>query len=712
MVTLSQKDRLHRDKALAHYKSAKQRQLHHEVDGNVIVKGGHGRDDNDYDDDDDVENKNSSSANNISAATATTNTAASCSWPFSLTARRATSAASASPSRPPLTIADAMRKVAGVAGPPPPPHSPRTRATLRQQKQAHGTKSTSTSKSTRAAASTTKTAKTMIAETKTRIERDRALSDAAFRMKAERARALAEEARLGRAEAMTVSEGAPAKNDTRRSRIVASSRSAATTRSPNATVAAPSNATRFPTTGLKHQHAESTMSQSELFPRSVQKHQPQQQHLITSVGMTKASLATASLATEDRKRQHLQPPPPPPPPPMPPPMSRSRKGNSSKGGSVGGSISSQETPMSHSSNEVVGRHCSMNSRDNFDRDDGIRESQRRQRDDDLRSFQPVDERTRPFHWLEQQQEQQRTQDALGFPESLQQSVLRERGDSRILDEVDHGEFNGDQLSDIDTSVEDKEDAQGEDHGDPPPLLQSGKYTTSIAKEESKCVGKLVDKEEDSGVETVVGGVGVVRPREDSMAKEECAVMAAEILAGVLFLIDEEEDAGLVAVEGGVGVMSPQDDSTTELGGVEATAATGMMSGFNGKDANSDCCCVEEQADVLADDSCKRSQLAVSKARALLCREQKADTPEGLQMQDNTQAHKVDRLCEGMEALENKILNAKSNKVHKVQKMQINLKRLDKLYEEMDALHTKMIIAKPKKIEMVARARIATMKRSF
>jgi len=82
MVTLSQKDRLHRDKALAHYKSAKQRQLHHEAHGNVIVKGGHGgRDDNDYDDDDDVENKNSSSANDISAATATTNTAASCSEP-------------------------------------------------------------------------------------------------------------------------------------------------------------------------------------------------------------------------------------------------------------------------------------------------------------------------------------------------------------------------------------------------------------------------------------------------------------------------------------------------------------------------------------------------------------------------------------------------------------------------------------------------------
>ncbi len=578
---------------------------------------------------------------------------------------------------------------------------------MRQQKQAHGTKSTSTSKSksTRAAASTTKTAKTMIAKTKTRIERDRALADAAFQVKAERARALAEEARLERAEARTVSEGAPAKNDARRSRIVAPSPSAATTRSPNATAVAPSNATRFPTTGLKHQHAQSTMSQSELFPRSVQKHQTQQQHLITSLGMTKAS-----LATEDRKRQHLQPPPPPPP--MPPPMSRSRKGNRSKGGSVGGSISSQETPTSHSSNEVVGRHCSMDSRDNFDRDDGIRESRRRQRDDDLRSFQPVDERTRPYHWLEQQQEQQRTQDALGFPESLQQSVLRERGDSRILGEVDHGEFNGDQLSVIDTSVEDKEDAQGEDHGDPPPLLQSGKYTTSIAKEESKCVGKLVDKEEDSGVETVVGGVGVVRPLEDSIANEECAVMAAEILAGVLFLIDEEEDAGLVAVEEGVGVMSPQDDSTTKLGGVEAAAAMRMMSGVNGKYANSDRCCVEEQANVLADDSCKRAELAFSKARALLCHEQKVDTPEGLQMQDNTQAHKVDKLCEGMEALENKILNAKSNKVHRVQKMQANLKRLDKLYEEMEALHTKMIMAKPKKREMVALARIATMKRSF
>ena len=311
------------------------------------------------------------------------------------------------------------------------------------------------------------------------------------------------------------------------------------------------------------------------------------------------------------------------------------------------------------------------------------------------------------------------QDAIGSPESLQQSVLRERGDSRILGdssycngEVDHGEVNDDHQSVVDTSVEDKEDAQGEDHGDPPPLLQSGDYTTYIAKEVSKCVGKLVDKEEDSGVETVPGGVGVLRPQEDSMAKEEGAVRAAEVLSGVLFLIDEEEDAGLVAVGGGVGVMSPQDDSATKLGGVEAGAATGMMSGVNGKYANSDRCCVEEQADVFADDSYKRAQLALSRAQALSCREQQVDTPEGLQMQDNTQAQTLDNLCEGMEALENEIPNAKSNKVHKVQKMQINLKRLDKLYEEMEALHTKMIKAKPKKTEMVARARIATMKRSF
>ena len=316
------------------------------------------------------------------------------------------------------------------------------------------------------------------------------------------------------------------------------------------------------------------------------------------------------------------------------------------------------------------------------------------------------------------------QDALGSPESLLQTILRERGDPRILGdssygngEVDRGEVNGNHLIVIDTSVEDKEDAQGKDHGNPPPLLQSGEYTTSIAKKESKCIGGLNDKEEDSGVEAVAGGVGVLRPQQDSVTKEEGAMTAAEVLAGVLFLIDEEEDEGLVAVGGEVGVMSPQDDSTTKLGGVEAAAATGMMSGVNGNDANSDRCCVEEQADVSADDLYKRAQLVLSKAReglakeALLCRERQVDTPEGLQMQDNTQAQ-ADKLCEGMEARENKILDATSNKVQKVQKMQINLQRLDKLYEGMEALHAKMIMAKPKKTEMVARARIATMKRSF
>ena len=79
MASLSQKDRLHRAKMLARYKSAKQRQLN-EVDGYAVGKGGDGYDrddhdngDDDDDDDDDDENNSNLSPNKtkLTAAIAT-----------------------------------------------------------------------------------------------------------------------------------------------------------------------------------------------------------------------------------------------------------------------------------------------------------------------------------------------------------------------------------------------------------------------------------------------------------------------------------------------------------------------------------------------------------------------------------------------------------------------------------------------------------------
>jgi len=76
---------------------------------------------------------------------------------------------------------------------------------------------------------------------------------------------------------------------------------------------------------------------------------------------------------------------------------------------------------------------------------------------------------------------------------------------------------------------------------------------------------------------------------------------------------------------------------------------------------------KEQADALANDWYKRAQLALSKGEeglakeALSRRQQQIETAEGLQMQINVQAQAVDKLYEGMQALEAKILEAKSKK---------------------------------------------------
>jgi len=76
---------------------------------------------------------------------------------------------------------------------------------------------------------------------------------------------------------------------------------------------------------------------------------------------------------------------------------------------------------------------------------------------------------------------------------------------------------------------------------------------------------------------------------------------------------------------------------------------------------------KEQADALADDWYKRAQLALSKGEealakeALSRRQQQTETAEGLQIQIDMQAQAVDKLYEGMQMLEAKILEAKAKK---------------------------------------------------
>jgi len=76
---------------------------------------------------------------------------------------------------------------------------------------------------------------------------------------------------------------------------------------------------------------------------------------------------------------------------------------------------------------------------------------------------------------------------------------------------------------------------------------------------------------------------------------------------------------------------------------------------------------KEQADALAEDWYKRAQLALSKGEeglakeALTRRQQQVETSEGLQIQIDMQAAAVDKLFEGMQALEAKILESKAKK---------------------------------------------------
>jgi phage shock protein A len=76
---------------------------------------------------------------------------------------------------------------------------------------------------------------------------------------------------------------------------------------------------------------------------------------------------------------------------------------------------------------------------------------------------------------------------------------------------------------------------------------------------------------------------------------------------------------------------------------------------------------KEQADALADDWYKRAQLALSKGEeglakeALTRRQQQVETAEGLRIQIDMQAAAVDKLYEGMQALEAKILESKAKK---------------------------------------------------
>jgi len=193
----------------------------------------------------------------------------------------------------------------------------------------------------------------------------------------------------------------------------------------------------------------------------------------------------------------------------------------------------------------------MDGCDDFDH--GDRESRLCQPDHDRRSFQRGDALPQPSHWLDRQQMMMMTQVVLASPESLPLTVLHEPGEPPIFgdssydkSEVDHCQVDDDYLSDINTSVEDKEDDQGEDDGDLLPLLLGGKCTTFIAQEERECVREIFSKEEDAGVgrrrcrrrQAVGVGLEVIWPQEDSMTNYDGVMLAAEVLAGELFLIDK------------------------------------------------------------------------------------------------------------------------------------------------------------------------------
>jgi len=76
---------------------------------------------------------------------------------------------------------------------------------------------------------------------------------------------------------------------------------------------------------------------------------------------------------------------------------------------------------------------------------------------------------------------------------------------------------------------------------------------------------------------------------------------------------------------------------------------------------------KEQADALTEDWYKRAQLALSKGEeglakeALSRRQQQTEVAEGLQNQIDMQAQAVDKLYEGMQALEAKILESRQKK---------------------------------------------------
>ena len=76
-----------------------------------------------------------------------------------------------------------------------------------------------------------------------------------------------------------------------------------------------------------------------------------------------------------------------------------------------------------------------------------------------------------------------------------------------------------------TSVEDTEDAQGEE--------QQGReyeYTTSISEEQSKCIGEFLVEDENAGVIALGGGEGMMLPQEAlaTTTKEEGAEAATAL----------------------------------------------------------------------------------------------------------------------------------------------------------------------------------------
>ncbi|KAL3796049.1 hypothetical protein ACHAW5_007832 [Stephanodiscus triporus] len=540
MANLSQKDRLHRAKMLARYKSAKQRQLSDGGGENSAKKGGGNDDYDDYVDDDDVENRNLS-PNNMAVVTTTTATAA-CASPISSYSLRRTAATEGTMT----TTTTTTTKMTKTPTPMPTP------TPTISQSPAPSLDSNNGSRSARA-----KDRAASIVDAKRKLAASRmAVTKAKMRpatMVTEGTSEKDNARRLPASPASSTISAVPSKSSStfagvavqgvggggegegaRTNDIAAATSSPGRANILDAGATAAFNTTESITVGAtrRQQQLQSVVSQRERFQRLRQKQQQLQQPPIASVEKTKTSTNEGlSLMTSqskgEKKKYHLSSPTPLKPQKIAEvslissQVATSTKGGGDKGGS--GHISS---------------HHDLNAdgRDDFVLNDGGRESLQRQRGNDFpRSSHRGDARSRSFHRADERPQQSHRQQrgqqqiiSLASPKSLLLSVLHGTSIGTLIgdlsyddDEVNDEKVVNDHLGDIDTSIEDKENTYGKrDCGSPPLLLQGGEYTVSISDDDGEFIGELFVKEEDSGVVAARGGVGMIRPQEDSTTTEE------------------------------------------------------------------------------------------------------------------------------------------------------------------------------------------------